>query len=88
MSRTKIFIRHPRTLFATEDAFQVCKHKLGETGLIISADNENVLMNEILNCCFHSNNDSGQVQRLQGERRLPETERGWWVMIWQDQHVL
>lgn len=28
--RTKIFIRHPRTLFATEDAFQVCKHKLGE----------------------------------------------------------
>ena len=29
-SRTKIFIRHPRTLFATEDAFQVCKHKLGE----------------------------------------------------------
>uniref|UniRef100_A0A3P8SVJ3 Myosin IHb n=1 Tax=Amphiprion percula TaxID=161767 RepID=A0A3P8SVJ3_AMPPE len=22
------FIRHPRTLFATEDAFQVCKHKL------------------------------------------------------------
>uniref|UniRef100_A0A665U060 Myosin IHb n=1 Tax=Echeneis naucrates TaxID=173247 RepID=A0A665U060_ECHNA len=31
MGRTKIFIRHPRTLFATEDAFQVCKHKLGET---------------------------------------------------------
>uniref|UniRef100_A0A8D3BTC2 Myosin IHb n=1 Tax=Scophthalmus maximus TaxID=52904 RepID=A0A8D3BTC2_SCOMX len=30
MGRTKIFIRHPRTLFATEDAFQVCKHKLGE----------------------------------------------------------
>ncbi|XP_067340978.1 unconventional myosin-Ih isoform X3 [Channa argus] len=28
MGRTKIFIRHPRTLFATEDAFQVCKHKL------------------------------------------------------------
>ncbi|MEQ2274979.1 Unconventional myosin-Ih, partial [Xenotaenia resolanae] len=27
--RTKIFIRHPRTLFATEDAFQVCKHQLG-----------------------------------------------------------
>ncbi|KAM4532820.1 unconventional myosin-Ih isoform 2-T2 [Fundulus diaphanus] len=26
--RTKIFIRHPRTLFATEDAFQVCKHQL------------------------------------------------------------
>lgn len=32
--RTKIFIRHPRTLFATEDAFQVCKHKLGGTALI------------------------------------------------------
>uniref|UniRef100_A0AAV2IWL8 Uncharacterized protein n=1 Tax=Knipowitschia caucasica TaxID=637954 RepID=A0AAV2IWL8_KNICA len=28
MGRTKIFIRHPRTLFATEDAFQLCKHKL------------------------------------------------------------
>ncbi|XP_058473357.1 unconventional myosin-Ih isoform X2 [Solea solea] len=28
MGRTKIFIRHPRTLFATEDAFQECKHKL------------------------------------------------------------
>ncbi|XP_049594157.1 unconventional myosin-Ih [Syngnathus scovelli] len=31
MGRTKIFIRHPRTLFATEDAFQVCKHKLATT---------------------------------------------------------
>uniref|UniRef100_A0A667ZX24 Myosin IHb n=1 Tax=Myripristis murdjan TaxID=586833 RepID=A0A667ZX24_9TELE len=29
MGRTKIFIRHPRTLFATEDAFEVCKHELG-----------------------------------------------------------
>lgn len=29
-SRTKIFIRHPRTLFATEDTFQDCKHTLGE----------------------------------------------------------
>ncbi|XP_028830567.1 unconventional myosin-Ih isoform X3 [Denticeps clupeoides] len=28
MGRTKIFIRHPRTLFATEDAFDVCKHQL------------------------------------------------------------
>uniref|UniRef100_A0AAQ4QEL5 Myosin IHb n=1 Tax=Gasterosteus aculeatus aculeatus TaxID=481459 RepID=A0AAQ4QEL5_GASAC len=28
MGRTKIFIRHPRTLFATEDTFQVCKHRL------------------------------------------------------------
>ncbi|KAJ3605608.1 hypothetical protein NHX12_027653 [Muraenolepis orangiensis] len=28
MGRTKIFIRHPRTLFATEDAFQICKHEL------------------------------------------------------------
>ncbi|KAK1884380.1 Unconventional myosin-Ih [Dissostichus eleginoides] len=28
MGRTKIFIRHPKTLFATEDAFQVCKHRL------------------------------------------------------------
>ncbi|XP_013859201.1 unconventional myosin-Ih [Austrofundulus limnaeus] len=28
MGRTKIFIRHPGTLFATEDAFQICKHKL------------------------------------------------------------
>uniref|UniRef100_A0A8D0AYC5 Myosin IH n=1 Tax=Sander lucioperca TaxID=283035 RepID=A0A8D0AYC5_SANLU len=28
MGRTKIFIRHPRTLFATEDAFEKCKHEL------------------------------------------------------------
>uniref|UniRef100_A0A672GHL0 Unconventional myosin-Ih-like n=1 Tax=Salarias fasciatus TaxID=181472 RepID=A0A672GHL0_SALFA len=28
MGRTKIFIRHPRTLFATEDSLQVCKHQL------------------------------------------------------------
>ncbi|XP_061624187.1 unconventional myosin-Ic isoform X11 [Phyllopteryx taeniolatus] len=26
--RTKIFIRHPRTLYATEDAFEKCKHQL------------------------------------------------------------
>lgn len=26
----KIFIRHPRTLYATEDAFEKCKHELGE----------------------------------------------------------
>uniref|UniRef100_A0A8C5BIY6 Myosin IHb n=1 Tax=Gadus morhua TaxID=8049 RepID=A0A8C5BIY6_GADMO len=29
MGRTKIFIRHPKTLFATEDAFELCKHDLG-----------------------------------------------------------
>ncbi|XP_068166491.1 unconventional myosin-Ih [Antennarius striatus] len=28
MGRTKIFIRHPRTLFATEDAYERCKHEL------------------------------------------------------------
>ncbi|KAM8828044.1 unconventional myosin-Ih [Spinachia spinachia] len=28
MGRTKIFIRRPRTLFATEETFQVCKHRL------------------------------------------------------------
>ncbi|KAK7934092.1 hypothetical protein WMY93_004988 [Mugilogobius chulae] len=28
MGRTKIFIRHPRTLYATEDAFEKCKHEL------------------------------------------------------------
>uniref|UniRef100_A0A4W5QFQ0 Myosin IH n=1 Tax=Hucho hucho TaxID=62062 RepID=A0A4W5QFQ0_9TELE len=28
MGRTKIFIRHPRTLFSTEDAFEVCKHDI------------------------------------------------------------
>ncbi|KAM4576529.1 unconventional myosin-Ih [Odontesthes bonariensis] len=28
MGRTKIFIRHPRTLYATEDAFEKCKHDL------------------------------------------------------------
>uniref|UniRef100_A0A6Q2X3Z8 Myosin motor domain-containing protein n=1 Tax=Esox lucius TaxID=8010 RepID=A0A6Q2X3Z8_ESOLU len=30
MGRTKIFIRHPRTLFATEDAFEICKNDLGK----------------------------------------------------------
>uniref|UniRef100_A0A3Q1EPT8 Myosin IHa n=1 Tax=Acanthochromis polyacanthus TaxID=80966 RepID=A0A3Q1EPT8_9TELE len=30
MGRTKIFIRHPRTLYATEDAYEKCKHELGE----------------------------------------------------------
>uniref|UniRef100_A0A8C9VJN6 Myosin IH n=1 Tax=Scleropages formosus TaxID=113540 RepID=A0A8C9VJN6_SCLFO len=28
MGRTKIFIRHPRTLFAIEDAYEICKHEL------------------------------------------------------------
>ncbi|XP_031427045.1 unconventional myosin-Ih [Clupea harengus] len=28
MGRTKIFIRHPRTLFATEDAYEICKNEL------------------------------------------------------------
>ncbi|XP_051952508.1 unconventional myosin-Ih-like [Xyrauchen texanus] len=28
MGRTKIFIRYARTLFATEDAFEICKHEL------------------------------------------------------------
>lgn len=30
LSRTKIFIRYARTLFATEDAFEICKHELGK----------------------------------------------------------
>uniref|UniRef100_A0A9J8C4S8 Myosin IH n=1 Tax=Cyprinus carpio carpio TaxID=630221 RepID=A0A9J8C4S8_CYPCA len=30
MDRTKIFIRYARTLFATEDAFEICKHELGK----------------------------------------------------------
>uniref|UniRef100_A0A3Q2PI52 TH1 domain-containing protein n=1 Tax=Fundulus heteroclitus TaxID=8078 RepID=A0A3Q2PI52_FUNHE len=30
MGRTKIFIRHPRTLYATEDAYEKCKHDLGD----------------------------------------------------------
>ena len=29
-SRTKVFIRFPRVLFATEDALQTKKHDLGE----------------------------------------------------------
>uniref|UniRef100_A0A8C1K8A1 Myosin IHa n=1 Tax=Cyprinus carpio TaxID=7962 RepID=A0A8C1K8A1_CYPCA len=28
MGKTKIFIRYARTLFATEDAFEICKHEL------------------------------------------------------------
>uniref|UniRef100_A0A671SEV2 Myosin IHa n=1 Tax=Sinocyclocheilus anshuiensis TaxID=1608454 RepID=A0A671SEV2_9TELE len=30
MGKTKIFIRYARTLFATEDAFEMCKHELGK----------------------------------------------------------
>uniref|UniRef100_A0A8C1K9K3 Myosin IHa n=1 Tax=Cyprinus carpio TaxID=7962 RepID=A0A8C1K9K3_CYPCA len=30
MGKTKIFIRYARTLFATEDAFEICKHELGK----------------------------------------------------------
>lgn len=33
---TKIFIRHPRTLYATEDAFEKCKHELGECESAVS----------------------------------------------------
>ncbi|TRY55626.1 hypothetical protein DNTS_008831 [Danionella cerebrum] len=29
MGRTKIFIRYAKTLFAIEDAFEICKHELG-----------------------------------------------------------
>uniref|UniRef100_A0A3B3QXB4 Myosin IH n=1 Tax=Paramormyrops kingsleyae TaxID=1676925 RepID=A0A3B3QXB4_9TELE len=28
IGRTKIFIRHPKTLFAIEDAYEICKHEL------------------------------------------------------------
>uniref|UniRef100_A0A8B9KTX0 Myosin IHb n=1 Tax=Astyanax mexicanus TaxID=7994 RepID=A0A8B9KTX0_ASTMX len=34
MGRSKIFIRHPRTLFATEDAFDICRHELGNTKML------------------------------------------------------
>lgn len=30
IQRTKIFIRYARTLFATEDAFEICKNELGK----------------------------------------------------------
>lgn len=79
LSRTKIFIRHPRTLFATEDAFQVCKHKLGEVlfGCHSNASSSSCDWVWMFRCC--SNKDPGQVQRLQNEGRLPKTEGGWWV---------
>uniref|UniRef100_A0A8B9KN62 Myosin IHb n=1 Tax=Astyanax mexicanus TaxID=7994 RepID=A0A8B9KN62_ASTMX len=34
MGRSKIFIRHPRTLFATEDAFDICRHELGKAPVL------------------------------------------------------
>uniref|UniRef100_A0A8C7QS50 Myosin IH n=1 Tax=Oncorhynchus mykiss TaxID=8022 RepID=A0A8C7QS50_ONCMY len=45
MGRTKIFIRHPRTLFATEDAFEVCKHDLGK-------DRKTKINQEVLFICI------------------------------------
>uniref|UniRef100_A0A669C5W1 Myosin IH n=1 Tax=Oreochromis niloticus TaxID=8128 RepID=A0A669C5W1_ORENI len=41
MGRTKIFIRHPRTLFATEDAYEKCKHELGERNTKATGQREN-----------------------------------------------
>jgi hypothetical protein len=38
-SRTKIFIRFPRTLFATEDAFEFSKHQLGMITLFVPPTN-------------------------------------------------
>uniref|UniRef100_A0A8D2LTN8 Myosin IH n=1 Tax=Varanus komodoensis TaxID=61221 RepID=A0A8D2LTN8_VARKO len=37
MGRTKIFIRFPRTLFATEDAFEYRKHRLGNATVSVLA---------------------------------------------------
>uniref|UniRef100_A0A8B9J5Q4 Myosin IHa n=1 Tax=Astyanax mexicanus TaxID=7994 RepID=A0A8B9J5Q4_ASTMX len=39
MGRTKIFIRYARTLFATEDAYEICKHELGYSFTIRISDN-------------------------------------------------
>lgn len=80
--RTKIFIRHPRTLFATEDAFQVCKHKLGELEMQLLCNINHPTSTwgwRCTLCLFNSNQDSSQIQGLQGERGICETKRSWCV---------
>uniref|UniRef100_A0A8C7QWR1 Myosin IHa n=1 Tax=Oncorhynchus mykiss TaxID=8022 RepID=A0A8C7QWR1_ONCMY len=63
MGRTKIFIRHPRTLFATEDAFEVCKHKLGK-GMKARRNQEIVFISTKIETCWR-----GVQARKEKERR-------------------
>uniref|UniRef100_A0AAQ5YDV8 Myosin IHb n=1 Tax=Amphiprion ocellaris TaxID=80972 RepID=A0AAQ5YDV8_AMPOC len=73
MGRTKIFIRHPRTLFATEDAFQVCKHKLGEIWLNGWSCNATVNIKNLLHLkllpVFIENCWRGLMARKEREKR-------------------
>uniref|UniRef100_A0A8C2AZZ6 Myosin IHb n=1 Tax=Cyprinus carpio TaxID=7962 RepID=A0A8C2AZZ6_CYPCA len=68
MGRTKIFIRHPRTLFATEDAFEICKHELGKA--LVTSDKrrlafpEGVVMILAMSTCWR-----GLQARRERERR-------------------
>uniref|UniRef100_A0A672FVM4 Unconventional myosin-Ih-like n=1 Tax=Salarias fasciatus TaxID=181472 RepID=A0A672FVM4_SALFA len=68
MGRTKIFIRHPRTLFATEDSLQVCKHQL------VDGFNNSAFTNEFLHCVISvatkiENCWRGLLARKERERR-------------------
>uniref|UniRef100_A0A8C8ISU8 Myosin motor domain-containing protein n=1 Tax=Oncorhynchus tshawytscha TaxID=74940 RepID=A0A8C8ISU8_ONCTS len=63
MGRTKIFIRHPRTLFATEDAFEVCKHKLGK-GMKAKRNQEILFISTKIETCWR-----GVQARKEKERR-------------------
>ncbi len=76
--RTKIFIRHPRTLFATEDAFEICKHELGKAP--VTSDKRRLAFPEgvvmilampaltwlvgVSNLFCYSHKNPGQIQRL------------------------
>uniref|UniRef100_A0A8C2AZZ2 Myosin IHb n=1 Tax=Cyprinus carpio TaxID=7962 RepID=A0A8C2AZZ2_CYPCA len=64
MGRTKIFIRHPRTLFATEDAFEICKHELGKA--LVTSDKRRLAFPEAtkIETCWR-----GLQARRERERR-------------------
>uniref|UniRef100_A0A8C2GR20 Myosin IHb n=1 Tax=Cyprinus carpio TaxID=7962 RepID=A0A8C2GR20_CYPCA len=67
MGRTKIFIRHPRTLFATEDAFEICKHELGKA--LVTSDKRRLAFPEgvvmiLIETCWR-----GLQARRERERR-------------------
>lgn len=75
---TKIFIRHPRTLFATEDAYEKCKHELGEcksTVINVVSSLAAQWFNMLLWIC--SDEAPGQIQRIQSKGGIQKTERSW-----------
>uniref|UniRef100_A0AAY5EZK8 Myosin motor domain-containing protein n=1 Tax=Electrophorus electricus TaxID=8005 RepID=A0AAY5EZK8_ELEEL len=52
MGRTKIFIRYARTLFATEDAYEICKHELG-AGLVAFTLRGTLVNLHLICFCFY-----------------------------------